>query len=52
MGHLRVYAIGYLVYRGNVGPHYRTGFCCRLEREGFAPIGFAVVPNPNYEYED
>jgi len=52
MGHLRVYVIGYLVYRGNVGPHYRIAFCRRLEREGFTPIGFTVVENSNYEYQD
>jgi hypothetical protein len=52
LGHLHIYAIGYLIYRGNVGPQYRTGFCRRLEREGFTPTGFSVVPNPNYEYQD
>lgn len=52
MGHLRVYAIGYLTYRGTVGPRYRTGFCRRLEREGVMPTGFAVMRNPNYEYQD
>jgi hypothetical protein len=52
LGHFRIYVIDYLTYRGKVGPHYRSSFCRRLERQDFTPIGFTVVPNPNYEYED
>jgi len=50
-GNMTVYVIGYLSYRGNVGPQYRTAFCRRLQTDRFTPTGFAVVTDPNYEYE-
>jgi hypothetical protein len=48
---MAVYVIGYLSYKGSVGPHYRTAFCRRLQLDRFTPMRFAVVPDANYEYE-
>jgi hypothetical protein len=59
-GHLRLYIIGYLTYRGSIGNTYTTAFCRRLQTElkdieggkTLVPAKFIPVDNPDYEYED